>query len=213
MASGDYIKMTIKGKGGHGSMPHQTVDATYLAASVITQIQSLVSREIDPLESVVLSFGEIRSGSRFNIISGQAELIGTVRCFSPEIRSQMPSIIRRCGDSICKAHNGSFELLYKKGTPPTINDENLAEFGQEVIRQCFDENTLEAFDKTTGSEDMAYYLEKIPGVMAFVGAKNEVKGCDYPHHHPKFNIDEESLAIGLKLYVNFALSYLLEDSL
>ena len=208
MASGDYVMIDISGKGGHGSMPHQTVDASLVAASLVMNMQTLISREIDPLESVVLSFGEIRSGSRFNIISNDAQLVGTARCFSPAIRRQLPSIIQRQGEGICKAHNASFQLTYKEGTPPTINSSVIAAIGQSVVRNSFGEDKLANFEKTTGSEDMAYYLEKIPGIIAFVGAGNSAIDCDYPHHHPKFNIDEESLLTGLELYVQFALSYL-----
>lgn len=208
MASGDYLLVDIKGKGGHGSLPHQTVDASLIAASFISNIQSLVSREIDPLESVVISFGKIESGSRFNIISGHAHLEGTARCFSPQIRKVLADLICQHGDHICQAYNASFELEFREGTPPTINDSTIAELGERVVESCFGKNALVSYNKTTGSEDMAYYLEKISGAIAFVGARNDGIECNYPHHHPKFNIDEDSLLIGLELYIKFALSYL-----
>jgi amidohydrolase len=208
MASGDYIRIDIEGRGGHGSLPHQTVDATLMAAAFISNIQTLISREIDPLESVVLSFGEIRSGTRFNVLSGHAELVGTARCFNPEIRKGLAAMIRKHGEGICKSYRGTFNLQYQEGTPPTINDGPVAKFAQGLVETYFGQGTLANYEKTTGSEDMAYYLEKVPGIMAFVGAGNAAKGCDYPHHHPMFDIDEDSLVVGLELYVRFALSYL-----
>lgn len=208
MASGDYVVVDIEGKGGHGSLPHQGVDAIVALSSFLLNIQSMVSREIDPLDPAVLTFGEVKSGTRFNVLSSKAHVEGTVRCFNPEIRSKFPEIITRYGNNICDAHRATFHLNYTEGTPPTINDAHCAHLARLAASEFLDKSAIVDIDKTTGSEDMAYYLEKIPGAIAFVGAGNASKGCDFPHHHPKFNIDEDSLIIGMELYVRFALNFL-----
>jgi len=208
MASGDYVTVDIEGKGGHGSLPHQGIDAVLVASAFLLNIQSMVSREINPLDPVVLTFGEVKSGSRFNVLSGKAHLEGTTRCFSPEIRSRLPEIIKRYGDYICNSYRAKFHLDYHNGTPPTINDESCSNIAKNSALEFLNPESIVEMSKTTGSEDLAYYLEKIPGVIAFVGAGNKEKSCDFPHHHPKFNIDEDSLIIGTELYVRFALNFL-----
>ena len=171
-------------------------------------IQSLVSRETNPLESVVVTFGEIKSGSRFNIIAGKAHLEGTARCFNPEIRAQLPEIIDRYGKYIAEAHRAKFELEYKEGTPPTINDAYCSKIASQSVLEFLGDDGLVTYEKTTGSEDMAYYLEKIPGLIAFVGARNDEKEANFAHHHPRFNIDEDALEIGTELYIRFAIDFL-----
>jgi amidohydrolase len=208
MASGDYVLVDITGKGGNGYLPHQGVDATLVASAFMLNIQSMISREINPLDSAVLTFGEIKSGSRFNMLASKAHLEGTSRCFDPAIRARFPEIIKRYGDYIAQCYRAEFTLNYNQGTPPTINNERCSEIAQQSVLSFLGTDGLITYEKTTGSEDMAYYLEKIPGLIAFVGARNDSKEANYPHHHPKFNIDEDSLEIGTELYVRFAIDFL-----
>ncbi|MCD6435108.1 MAG: amidohydrolase [Clostridiales bacterium] len=208
MASGDYVIVDIKGRGGHGSMPNQGVDAVLVAAAFITNMQMMVSREINPLDPAVLTFGEVKSGTRFNILSGSAHLEGTSRCFDPEIQKRFPEIIKRYGENIAKAYRAEFSLNYIIGTPPTINEPQCSEIAKNSVIDFLGSDGLISYEKTTGSEDMAYYLERVPGLIAFVGARNDEKKANYPHHHPKFNIDEDSLEIGTELYVRFAIDFL-----
>ncbi len=208
MAAGDYVIVDIEGVGGHGSMPDQGVDAGVITAAFLLNIQSLVSREMSPLESVVLSFGEIKTGTRFNVIPSKAHIEGTARCFDPEIQDNLPKIIKRYGDFIAESYRGKFNLEYIKGTPPTINEEESVKIATEVVKGFLGEDSLTHLEKQTGSEDMAYYLSEIPGAIAFVGCKNEEKGANFPHHHPKFDIDEDSLEIGTELYVRYAMDFL-----
>jgi amidohydrolase len=184
------------------------VDATLVAAAFLLNIQMMVSREMNPLEPVVLTFGEVKSGTRFNILSGQAHIEGTSRCFDPEIQKRMPKIIERYGNEISAAYGASFKLDYRIGTLPTINDTRCSEIATETVTNFMGEEAVYLFERTTGGEDMAYYLNQIPGLIAFVGARNEEKGACYPHHHPQFDIDEDSLVIGTELYVRFAVDFL-----
>ncbi|WP_432662912.1 M20 family metallopeptidase [Wukongibacter baidiensis] len=208
MASGDHVIIDIIGKGGHGSMPHQGVDAVVVASSLVMNTQAVISREINPLDTVVFSIGSLKSGTRFNVIAGEAHLEGTVRCFDPEIRLQLPEIIERYVKNTADTYRAKAKFQYIFGTPPTINDEKCCSLAKETVLSMLGEEGLVKLDKTTGSEDMAYYLEKVPGLIAFVGSGSAEKEADFPHHHPRFNLDEDSLAIGTELYFKFALDFL-----
>ncbi len=208
MASGDYVIIDFKGRGGHGSLPHQTVDPIPAASSFIINSQAVVSRESSPLDPVVLTFGQIDSGTRFNIIPSKAHLEGTLRCFSAESREKSSEAIKRYAEKIAKSFRAKADVEIKKGTPPTINDAQITEYAKRAAEDIVGSSNLISMEKTTGSEDMAYYLREVPGAFAFVGAGFEEEDRNYPHHHPKFNLNEESLLIGASLYFNFALKYL-----
>lgn len=208
MASGDHVIIDIEGKGGHGSMPQQGIDAIVAASSLVMNTQSIMSREINPLDTVVFTIGSFNAGTRFNVIAGEAHLEGTVRCFDPQTRAMLPEIIKRHADNTAKTYRANAKVQYIQGTPPTINDEKCSSIAENTVLNMLGKNGLTKMEKTTGSEDMAYYLEKIPGLIAFVGAGNDKKEASFPHHHPRFNIDEDSLAIGTELYFRFAIDFL-----
>jgi len=208
MASGDYVIVEFTGKGGHGSMPHQGVDPIVMASSFVLDSQAILSRETNSLDPVVLTFGKMKSGSRFNVIPDKAEIVGTLRCFSEKTRVQASKAIKRYAEKTAKAYRGEAEVTIQKGTPPTINDQRAAEIARSAAQKIIAAEDLIAMDKTTGSEDMAYYLREVPGVIAFVGAGFEDEEQNYPHHNSKFKINEDSLKIGTKLYFNFALEFL-----
>ncbi len=207
MASGDYVLIDFIGKGGHGSLPQQTVDPIPAASSFIINSQAVVSRESSPLDPVVFTIGQIDSGSRFNIIPSKAHLEGTLRCFSEESREKASRAIERYAEKIARSYRAQAEVEVKAGTPPTINDPKITEIAQKAAEKTVGSSNLVSLEKTTGSEDMAYYLREVPGCFAFVGAGFEDEEKNYPHHHPKFNLNEDSLLIGASLYVNFALNY------
>ncbi len=208
MASGDYVIIDFYGKGGHGSMPNQTVDPVVVASEFIMGSQTILSREKDPLESVVFTIGELKCGTRFNIIPEKAHLEGTLRCYGEEARDRFAEAIERHAVKTAETHRARAEVTIQRGTPATENDFILTEIVADSARQIVGDSGLVALEKTTGSEDMAYYLKQIPGVMAFVGAGHADLQKNYPHHHPKFNIDERSLEIGMKLYFRFAYDFL-----
>lgn len=208
MAAADFFDIRVTGAAGHGSMPHQTVDAVVVASSIVMNLQTLVSREFSPLESVVLSIGSIHSGTRFNIIAGEATLSGTSRCFNPEIREQMPKSIERISKGLADAYRAKVELDYNHGTPPTINDKASSKIAQNAVEKIAGKEANVEMEKTTGGEDFAFFLEKAPGAFAFVGIRNDEKGANYPHHHDKFDMDEDALEIGSMLHVQYALDFL-----
>ena len=208
MASGDYVMIDFIGEGGHGSLPQQTVDPITAASAFILDSQAVMSRESSPLDPVVFTIGKIDSGSRFNIIPSQAGLEGTLRCFSEESRTSASEAIARFAQKTAAAFRAKAEVEIKEGTPPTVNDPRIVEYAQKAAQEIVGADNLISMQKTTGSEDLAYYLREVPGCIAFVGAGFEDQSKNYPHHHPKFNLNEESLLIGASLYFNFAVNYL-----
>lgn len=208
MASADLFKIKVTGKAGHGSMPHQTVDSVVVASAIVMNLQSMVSREFSPLESVVVSVGSLHSGTRFNVIAGDAVLDGTTRCFNPEIRAELPGIIERIAKHTAAAYKAEATLEYTNGTPPTINDEDCSKTATGSVEKILGKEGVQLMEKTTGGEDFAFFLEKAPGAIAFVGVRNEDIGACYAHHHDKFNIDEDGLEVGTALYVQYAVDSL-----
>jgi amidohydrolase len=210
LSSADHFEIIVKGKGGHGGMPHQGVDAIMAASALVMNLQSIVSREADPSEPVVISVGKFNAGTRFNVIADVARLEGTVRLFNKEFGQQMPGIMERIARNTAQAYRAEAELIYTVGTPPTINDPVCTRRATAVIRQILGDNALFEVPPVTGAEDFAYYAEKVPGVFVFLGAGNEAKGAIYPQHHEKFTIDEDALEIGTALHVRYALAFLNE---
>lgn len=208
MASGDYVVIDFKGKGGHGSMPDQTVDPIVVASAFVMNSQTILSREKSPMESAVFTIGELKSGTRFNIISESAHLEGTLRCYGEEARDRFADAIKRHAYETAKAFRAEATVTIHKGTPATINEPKISQIAAKVAERIVGSENMISQEKTTGSEDMAYYLQKIPGVMAFVGSGHKDETLSFPHHHPKFDINEESLKYGTALYVQFALDYL-----
>ena len=208
MAASDRFKITIRGKGGHGAMPHQGVDVIVAASAVVMNLQSIVSREIGPLEPAVVTIGKFHGGERFNIINEEVLMEGTTRCFNLQVRDKFPIMIERMIKETAKAYRAKGELEYILGAPPVINNFQISQIASQAVTKNFGEESVVKFEKVTAGEDFAFYGQEAPSVMALVGARNESKGVMYPHHHKKFNIDEDALIIGTTLYSQFALDFL-----
>lgn len=203
--SADTIKIKVKGKGGHGSMPHQTVDPIIAAAHLITNIQTIASREINPNETCVVSICTVHAGTLSNIIPNDVELTGTVRTFNPEVREKLPKIIERIIKNTCSTFRADYEYEFIFGTPATINEKESSKRAEKAVKKILGEKGLVKYEKTPGGEDFAWLLEKIPGYLAFVGCKNEEKDFIYPLHHEKFGIDENGMINGTALFVQYIL--------
>ena len=208
MASAGIFNIRVHGKGGHGSMPHQGVDAVIVGAAILMNLQSVVSREISPLDPAVLSIGIFNAGTRFNVMAGEAYLEGTTRCFSMEVNDAFEEQIRRVAESTAKAYRAEAVLDYKQLVLPTINHPAMTKFAQDAAISLVGEEGNISFEKTTGGEDFSFYAKHVPTVFAFVGAQNKEKVEYYPHHHPKFDIDEDALSIAAGLYAQYALNFL-----
>jgi amidohydrolase len=194
MAAADFFAATIRGKGGHAALPHTAVDAVAAAAAFIGQVQHVVSRRLDPLRPAVVTIGSVHAGDAPNVIPGTARLAGTTRSFDPEVRERLPRLIEEVGRGVCAAHGAEFELDYVFGYKPVVNDARATEVVRSVVR-----DELVDLDPIMGGDDFSAYLDEAPGCYAFVGA-----GGEYPHHHPRFVIDERALAIGTRLHVDVA---------
>jgi len=208
-ASPDTITIVIRGRGGHGAHPHLSVDAVVAASHVVIALQTLVSRETDPLAAVVLSLGTINGGYRENVIADEVTIKGTVRTLSGEIRATMPERIERIIKGVCDSLRSSYEFDYEMGYPVLVNDRSLTNLvektGQRVLGP---ENVLRAPAPSMGGEDFSYFAERVPACFFSLGALNEEKECHYPIHHPKFNFDEDAIPYGMAILAEAALEYL-----
>lgn len=208
MACADIFKIKVKGKGGHGSLPHQGVDAVVAASSIVLNLQTAVSREINPMEPAVVSVGLMKAGTRFNVIANEAILEGTTRCFNKEIREKFPEIIERICKNTAEGLRAEAEVEYICATPITVNDKECSYIAKGAVEKIAGSHAVVLMDKSTGTEDLGRYFEKVPGVLAFLGIRNEEKDAVYPQHHEKYSIDEDALKIGTALYAQYAVDFL-----
>jgi amidohydrolase len=211
MAAADRFAILIHGKGGHGARPQDCVDPIAIGAQIVTALQTLVAREIDPTEAAVVSVCVFKSGEAFNVIPDTAELGGTVRTFTPENRDFLEARIETLARGIATAMRAEIEYTYTRGYPATVNDAAMADLvGEEAARVVGEEGVQHA-PLLMGAEDFSYFLEAVPGTFWFVGSQNPERGLVWGHHHPRFDIDEASMAVGMESMVNVALRYLNES--
>ena len=205
MAQPDAFTVTVRGKGGHGSMPHTTVDPILVASHLVVNIQSIVSRNVDPLKPVVVSFGTVKGGTIYNIIPGEVSLTGTVRTFDSSIQSLAEKRLKEIVEETCKTFGATAEFEYEKGYPSLINPEGMTDFVLEVTRDILGEDRIQEIDPVMGGEDFAYFLQKVPGAFLFFGMGD---GMEFPHHHPAFDLDEKALPRATLLMTSLALEFL-----
>lgn len=208
-AEADEFTITIKGKGGHGAYPHTAIDPVVVASHIVIGLQSIVSREIDPLDSVVVTIGEIHAGDAFNIIPETAILTGTVRSLNKNTAKEVSEKIKRISKNIASAYKTKASLKYIFGYPPIINSKKETEIVENIAKEIVGSQNVFKAPVSMGGEDMSYFLEKANGSFYWLGAGNKAKGLNKPHHNPYFDFDEEALIIGVEMHVNVALHYLL----
>jgi amidohydrolase len=204
MASSDRFEATFTGKGGHGAMPHSAVDPIVAMANYIGAIQTIASREIDPIASAVVSVGRVAAGTTFNIIPDRAEIYGTLRSFETEVRNIMESRLRRVADGIASAYRCRAKTTVKYMLPSVVNDKRMTETLKSVAEETVGAANVEECPPLMVSEDFSLYQEKIPGTFFFMGVGNPDKGACHPHHSPRFNVDEDALPTGAALLSAFA---------
>ncbi|MFA4646453.1 amidohydrolase [Pyrococcus kukulkanii] len=195
----------IVGKGGHGAAPQYTIDPIPAVADTILALQRIVAREVDPLESAVVTVGRVQGGTAFNVIPEFVELEGTFRFFTNELGEFLKSRIVEIIENTAKAHRCKADVKADILGPPTINDKEMAEFVRRVAKDIG--LNVGEVRKTLGGEDFAFYLQKVPGAFIALGIRNEEKGIVYPHHHPKFDVDEDVLHLGTALEVALAFRF------
>jgi amidohydrolase len=200
MAASDFFRLTVTGRGGHAGLPHDAIDPIAIAAQVVTNLQHIVSRGIDPLRSAVVTIGSFHAGDAPNVIPGRVELSGTTRSFDAGVRAQLRALIEDVARGVCAAHGAHYELDYVLGYDPVVNDERAT----SLVRAVAGDDMLAPLDPIMGGDDFSAYLAKAPGCYAFIGAGSEEAGAVHPHHHPRFRIDERALAVGVRLHVEVA---------
>ena len=208
MASSDRIQITIRGKKSHGAQPQMGVDAIVVAAECVTALQTIHSRRIDPLEPLVITIGTIKGGDRNNIIAGEVEMTGTMRAFSEETRKRAQQLMRETLQNVTAAYGASFELNFDGSNPVTYNEPALVEEMLPTIRRVVGATNVIAPKPFMPAEDFSEYQKIVPGFFYFLGVGNKARGITAAWHTAEFDVDEESLVVGVKVMANMLLDYL-----
>ncbi len=201
MASLNTFRVTVEGTGGHAAMPQQTVDPIVVAAQIVTNLQHIVARNVDPLASAVISVTQINGGSTTNVIPGSVELSGTVRTFDSALRAKIPELMERTIAGVTAAHGARYRWEFEPGYSAVVNDETATELVRRAVVRALGVELMVEATPTMGSEDFAAYQQQVPGAFFFIGARNEERGIVYPHHHERFDLDERALDLGTRIFV------------
>ncbi|WP_257347378.1 amidohydrolase [Pseudalkalibacillus decolorationis] len=208
MAAYDAFEIEIFGKGGHAAMPHVGVDPVVLGSQLVTNLQQIVSRRIDPIKPAVVTVGSINGGQVFNVIPDTAKITGTVRTFDDDIRDQIEKAIGQITKSTCEGAGATSHYTYTKGYPPLWNHPVEAKRVEDLAKCLVDEEKVIHVPQVMGGEDFAYYVKEVPGTFFVVGGQNHEINATYPHHHPKFDVDERSMLLIGKLFISAVFNYL-----
>ncbi len=208
-AGTDEFFIRVNGVNAHGGTPQLGRDTVVAASAIVMGLQTIVSRRIDPLDSVVITVGKIEGGSNYNIVSGETVMNGTVRTFSKEMQEQIPELMREVAENAAKAYGCTAEVIYEKKTGPVIHtDKEMITLAEQAAQKLYGKEILKSIRPTGVGDDFAYYMEEVPGIYAIIGAANPELGPIYPHHHSKVVFDESSMARGTAMFVQMAVDYL-----
>lgn len=208
MASADCFTINITGKSGHGAQPQQCIDATVVAAAMVMNLQTIPSRRTEPTDPIVVTVGELHSGTRFNIISGSAVLDGTVRYFSNRWLENIDEEMDKIVQSTAATFGAEATLDYRHMTYPVVNDPESSKLAAAAVTKLFGADAVQDFPKTTGGEDFSQFTRHKPGVFVFLGCGNPELKTDVAHHNECFNVDESVLKNGSALYAQYAIDFL-----
>lgn len=209
-AGTDAFDIVIQGKGGHGSTPKDTVDPIAIGAQIVNSINQIISRKVDASQRAVISVTKFNGGTANNIIPDRVTLGGTVRTFDPEIRSQIPIWIEKIIKGLTEANDATYQFDYQLGYASVVNEEKITALVEQTIVETFGEDNRVISQPIMGGEDFSAFSAAAPGCFAFLGAGSDHAAENYPHHHPKFDVKEESLILGVQYYVQTALKFLNE---
>jgi len=200
MAAVDGFEINVIGKGGHSAVPQQTVDAVVVAAQITVALQTIVSRNVDPLIPSVLTVSKIEAGTADNAIAQTAKMRGVVRTFDKEVRQMWPERIERVAKGVAAAFGASIDFQWNPMYPPMVSDGETTAIVKDAATEIVSEKNIVENQRTMASEDMSYFLEQIPGCLFFLGSANEKKGFTFPHHNPRFDFDEDVLSVGVAIF-------------
>ncbi|MDI3341673.1 MAG: amidohydrolase [Sphaerobacter sp.] len=207
-AAADTVKIVVKGVGGHAARPHAAVDATVVAAHILVALQTIVSREVDPLEAAVVTFGKLVAGTANNVIPDSAVLEGTVRTYSPAVRDHIERRIGEIATGVAAAMRAEAQVTYLRGYPAMHNDPALTAIVRAAASEIVGADNVFDRPPIMAGEDMAFIAERVPTCMFSLGVANPERGIVYPPHHPRFDADEDALAVGVRIMAAAALRYL-----
>ncbi|WP_425467605.1 M20 metallopeptidase family protein [Psychrobacillus soli] len=207
-AAVDKFEILIEGHGGHGARPHNTIDSIVIGSEVVNSLQKIVSRRVNPLQSAVVTIGVFQAGNAFNVIANTARLEGTVRTFDEDVRKLVKEEIYSIVQGITDAFHAGFKIDYLHGYPALYNHPQETEVVRNLFSDVFSEDAVIELEPSMGAEDFAYYLLERPGTFFSVGSQNENENTHFPHHHPKFDIDERALLTIEKAFVKIVSHYL-----
>ena len=207
-SSADEIRIIVKGKGGHGGMPHLSVDPILISSHVVTALQTILSREISPTQVAVLGFGTIHGGRAFNVVSDQVELSGTVRTLDDEVRRFVLKRAEEIAAGVAAGFRGEAEFQHVRGAPAVVNDADVAALVAEVARPVVGEDNVITIAPPQVGDDATYFLREAPGCYFLVGCANAERGITASHHSSQFDIDEGALPVAARVLAESALRYL-----
>lgn len=211
LAAADHFEIEIQGKGGHGAQPHLCIDPIAVGAQIVTTLQTIISREVDPTKEAVVTVGAFNSGKAANVIPDTAILKGTLRSFDPEVRDQIASRVGEIAQGVAKSMRAEAEFTYIRGYPATVNNVEITDLVHSIASDVVGEENAFEGPLHMGAEDFSYFLEQVPGCFYFVGSRNEDKGFVWGHHHPRFDIDEDAMGTGMEVMVRSVLAVLDRD--
>ena len=200
-AAADSFKITINGKGGHGASPHQTVDPVVTASQLVINLQQIVSRNVDPIKSAVLTVGSIHSGKAGNVIPDSATINGTIRSYDPEVRDLLEERLKHIAETTCALTGATCEVQYSRGYDALWNHPKETRYLRDIAKEVVGEENVIETPPGMGAEDFTYYIQKVPGTFFNVGAKLDDPSRVFPHHHPRFDFDEKAMLIAAKVFV------------
>lgn len=201
LASSDRFVLTVQGKGGHAANPDKCVDPIWIGSQIVANLQAVVARNTSAHDPLIVSITRfLAGGDAFNVIPDQAELAGSVRCYSPAVREQVPVLLERIAKGVAEAHGASIQLNYIKGYQPVVNDPAVAGAMRDVVGQALADVVLHSMDPLPNSEDFGAFTQHAPGAYGLIDARSESKGIRHPHHHPHFDFDEDALEYGVRLF-------------
>lgn len=208
MAAADSFSIRIQGKGGHGAKPHTTVDSVTVGSQLVTHLQQIVSRRVNPIDPAVVTVGVFQAGTAFNVIADSAEIKGTVRTYNPDTRTFIEEEMNHIVSGVCQASHADYTIDYQKGYPAVVNHAEETAMVRSIASTHLGEDVPIVVAPSLGGEDFAYYLQQKPGVFFHVGGRTDDVSTQFPHHHPRFDFDEESLHMIGKMFLAIVTEYI-----
>ncbi|HET7224099.1 MAG TPA: amidohydrolase [Candidatus Eisenbacteria bacterium] len=208
LAAVDEFNVTLRGRGAHGAAPHQGVDPVLAVSHVIASLQSIVSRNVDPLREAVVSVTQVRAGTAFNIIPDHAWMNGTVRTFDDGVWQKLPEQFERVVRGVAQGFGCEADIEYIRHNRPTVNDAKMAEVARAAAAEVVGRERVRHDTRTMGGEDFSWFLAEVPGCFVAIGSRNASKGLTFAHHHPRFDVDERCLELGAETLLRITRRFL-----